>query len=98
MTGFEVTAVLAVDDPRRHMPRFFFDIQDGQLTTDDVGTEFPNAHAARDAAIKVLPDIAREEISQGESRQVAVLMRNEAGQALFAASLILNAEWLVEVA
>jgi hypothetical protein len=76
------------------MPRFFFDIQDGQLIPDDIGTEFPNAHAARDAAIRILPDIAREEMSLGKSRQVAVLMRDETGQALFAASLILSAEWL----
>ncbi len=80
------------------MPRFFFDIQDGQLIPDDIGTEFPNAHAARDAAIRILPDIAREKMSLGKSRQVAVLMRDETGQALFAASLILSAEWLIDTA
>ena len=51
------------------MPRFFFDILDGILTTDDTGTVFPNAHVARDAAIKVLPDVVRgdEEIDTGET-------------------------------
>lgn len=78
------------------MPLFFFDIQDGQLTADDVGSDFPDVHAARDAAIRVLPDIARHEMGLGESRQVAVLMRNEAGQAVFAASLIISTEWLIE--
>lgn len=80
------------------MPSFFFDIRDGILTTDDVGSEFPNAHAARDAAIRVLPDIARDHIGASESREVAVLMRNEAGQNLFTASLTLTAKWLVETA
>ncbi|TGD94077.1 DUF6894 family protein [Methylobacterium nonmethylotrophicum] len=80
------------------MPRFFFDIQDDCLTTDDVGTEFPNAHAACDAAIRVLPNIARDEVARSESRQVAVLLRDEAGRALFAASLILNTKWLVDTA
>ena len=78
------------------MPRYFFDIVDGELTVDDVGVEYPNAHAARDAAIKALPDIARDTIAQGSSREVLVLMRSEAGQALFTAALSLTAKWLVD--
>lgn len=80
------------------MPRFFFDISDGVITKDDEGLEYPNAHAARDAAIRTLPDIAREEIGVGGSRAVTVLMRDEAGRALFTASLTLTAAWLVDTA
>ena len=78
------------------MPRFFFDITDGGLILDDVGTEFPNVHAARDAAIKVLPDVARDEIGEGQSREIMVLMRDDADKALFTAALTLTAKWLVE--
>ena len=78
------------------MPRFFFDISDGDLIVDTDGTEFPNAHAARDEAIKVLPDIARTEIAARGHREVVVLMRNEAGRALFTAALTLTAKWLVD--
>lgn len=78
------------------MPRYFFDIVDGDLTVDDAGTEFPNAHAARDAAIRVLPDIARDKIGAGQSRDVQVLMRDEEGRAIFTASLTLSAKWLVD--
>lgn len=80
------------------MPLFFFDVEDGHLTTDDIGSKFPNAHAARHAAIRALPDIARNHIGAGESREVAVLMRDETGQNLFTASLTLSAKWLVETA
>lgn len=80
------------------MPRFFFDITDGTTTIDDMGTELPNAHAARDEAIKALPSIAVDEIGTGESRVVSVLMRDEAGTDLFQASLTLSAEWLVKTA
>ena len=80
------------------MPRFFFDFANGAVMPDDTGTEFPNAHAARDAAINVLPDIARDEISAGNSRAVVVLMRDENGRALFTASLALTANWLVDTA
>jgi hypothetical protein len=80
------------------MPRFFFDITDGATTIDDAGTDLPNAHAARDAAIKVLPDIARDEIGKRQSREVSVLMRDVDGRALFTASLTLTARWLVDTA
>ena len=80
------------------MPLFFFDITDGGLILDDLGTEFPNAHAARDAAIKVLPDVARDTIGEGEGREVVVLMRDDANRALFTAALTLTAKWLVETA
>ena len=80
------------------MPLFFFDITDGGLVLDDVGTEFPDAHAARDAAIKVLPEVARDEIGGGQSWEISVLMRDEADKALFTAALTLTAKWLVETA
>lgn len=79
-----------------NVARYFFDISDGVLTTDNDGTEFPDAHAARDAAIKVLPDIARKEIGDGNSREVLVLVRDETGRAIFSASLALTAKWLVD--
>lgn len=78
------------------MPRFFFDFSDGVLIVDDDGTEFPDAHAARDAAIRTLPDIARTEIAARGHRDVVVLMRDETGRALFTAALTLTAKWLVD--
>ncbi|MFH6781353.1 MULTISPECIES: DUF6894 family protein [Methylobacterium] len=80
------------------MACFYFDIQDGHLIVDDVGSEFPNARAARDAAIRVLPDIARVHMGTGQSREVSVLMRDSAGHNLFAATLTLTTTWLVEPA
>ncbi len=80
------------------MPRYFFDISDGGLTIDDVGTEFPDAHAARDAAINLLPDVARDEMRCEKSREVLALVRDETGRAIFTASLMLQTKWLVEMA
>lgn len=77
------------------VPRFFFDIADGGLIIDDEGTEYPDAHAARAAAIATLPDVARDVIGESKSREVIVLMRDESNRALFTASLTLSAKWLV---
>lgn len=78
------------------MPLFFFDFSDGAATVDDEGTEFPNAHAARDAAIQTLPQIVLDRTDLRQSRMVSVLMRDEVGRYLFTASLNLSSRWLVE--
>lgn len=80
------------------MPRFFFDIVDGGLTVDDVGLDFADAHAARDVALKTLPAVARDEIGDGTSHEVSVLIRDEDNRALFMASLTFTAKWLVDTA
>lgn len=80
------------------MARFFFDITDGVTMVDDTGTEFPNAHAARDAAIRTLPDIARDEMGTRGGRMFSVQMRDDFGRYLFTASLNLSARWLVDTA
>jgi len=78
------------------MPRFFFDITAGTTTVDTDGVELPNAHAARDEAVYVLPDIASDELRSGRSQAVSVVIRDDAGRKLFRASLTLDAAWLVE--
>ena len=80
------------------MPRFFFDFSDGPMTIDDEGTEFANAHAARDAAVRTLPEIAIDKTDLQQNRMVSVLMRDDVGRYLFTASLNLSGRWLVETA
>ncbi|QRM33922.1 hypothetical protein [Microvirga sp. VF16] len=77
------------------MDRFYFDINDGErLTRDEVGNLCQSRKAMRDAAIKVLPDIARDELPDGDRRDFTVKVRDEGGHYLFQATLSLAAEWL----
>jgi hypothetical protein len=77
------------------MPRFYFDINDGhRLTHDDKGQHFASREQARVAAIAVLPDIARDEIANGDTRVFSVQVRDDAGGTIFEASLSLQARWL----
>ncbi|WP_262266330.1 DUF6894 family protein [Microvirga yunnanensis] len=77
------------------MHRFYFDIHDGErFTRDEVGSLCQGRKAMRDAAIKVLPDIARDELPDGDRRDFMVEVRNEDGHYLFRATLSLAAEWL----
>ena len=62
------------------MPRNFFDVQDSGPQKDDVGTDCANLDAVRKAALKILPDIAKEDIpSNGERRTITVIARDEVG-------------------
>ncbi|MER2265281.1 DUF6894 family protein [Methylobacterium oxalidis] len=77
------------------MPLFFFDIDDGeQRRRDDTGTECKDLTAARDAAIGILPDIAREVLPNGDHRVFISTVRDEAGRTVFQARLSLTAEWV----
>lgn len=51
------------------MPRYFIDTSDGQRPLiDNVGQEFPDAEAARRAALDALPDMARDELRSQDFR------------------------------
>ena len=77
------------------MPRYFFDIDDGEHSSrGDVALEFADAQAARDNAVSALPDIARDVMPDGKRREFVVTMRDESGTPIFKATLLFKAEWL----
>lgn len=77
------------------MPRFFFDIDDGERrTTDSEGLELADLSAARDTAVSILPDLAREELPDGDRRVFVCQVRDDKGTVLFVATLSLVAEWV----
>ena len=77
------------------MPLFYFDIHDGVcLIRDDKGTELPDRHAARNAAISVLPGLARDELPDGDRRQFSSEVRDASGKVIFRATLSLATEWI----
>ncbi len=75
------------------MPRFFFDtMTDRVLVRDQIGTELPSWEAARQEAIKMLPDIARDEIPHdGNRREIIADVRDETGRVVFTAQLSFTA-------
>jgi hypothetical protein len=75
--------------------RYYFDIDDGEHSiTDDEGTEADSLQIVRNEAISVLPDIAREELPDGDYRVFAIQVRDEMKRPIFKATLTLRAEWL----
>lgn len=78
------------------MARFFFDIDDGELATeDDEGLELDGLATARDKAIAVLPNIARDVLPDGDRRTFVVTVRDARGAKVFRAVLDFEARWLV---
>ena len=70
------------------MPRYFFDIQDAKgLHRDDVGDEFADFEEAREQAQGLLPDIAREELPDGELHKIVCEVRDETGRAVYRGQL-----------
>jgi hypothetical protein len=76
------------------MPRYFFDTDDGDdWFQDDEAMYFPDAGAARDAAIGALPDMARDKLQDGDRHTLAVQVRYESGTLGYSAKLGLSGEW-----
>lgn len=77
------------------MPRFFFDIDDGERrTTDSEGLELPDLAAAGNVAVSILPDLAREELPDGDRRVFVCQVRDDRSTVIFIATLSLVAEWV----
>jgi hypothetical protein len=70
------------------VPRYFFDIHDGQFRPDDEGTECADFEAARREAMISLPEIARWIIpSDGDNQAFTVLIRDADGTVVYTATL-----------
>ena len=72
------------------MPRFFFDIHDGEdFTPDRVGLDLDSLEAAKDEAKKTLPDIVKDEMLDGNRRDVTVDVKDAARQIVWRITLSL---------
>ena len=77
------------------MPRFFIDFQDGDtLHSDDEGSSLLAFEQARDEAVGLLPQIARDQLPDGEYREFVATVRDKNGVALYRASLTFRGEHL----
>ena len=77
------------------MPRYFFDIDDGERhLRDDEGWEYPGLQEACAAAIRTLPDIARDGVLAGDRQDIVATVRDAGNQMLLRVTLSLRTEWL----
>lgn len=77
------------------MPRYYFDVDDGTgFILDSYGIECGSLDAMRYAAVDALPDIARDELPDGDHRTMTVKVRDVGGQYLLEATLTVDVRWL----
>ena len=70
------------------MPRFFFDVHNAIGShRDDFGDEFATFEEARDQAQSLLPDIAREELPDGELHVITCDVRDDTGRVVYRGKL-----------
>lgn len=80
------------------MPRYYFDVLDGGLFTDEEGVEFPDRATARAVALRSLPEMANDIVDIEDGREVTITMRDDAGRPILAATLTIDARWLDDAA
>jgi hypothetical protein len=76
------------------VPLYFFDIAgSGGTSPDPSGIDLLDDSEARDQAIALLPDIARNELPDGDQHKFVATARNERGEVVYEASLALHGTW-----
>ena len=70
------------------MARYYFDVQDGKgFHPDDIGDDFDSFEEARKQCQALLPDIAREELPDGELHTITCNVRDDTGRVLYRGEL-----------
>ncbi|CAD7044623.1 hypothetical protein REJC140_03843 [Pseudorhizobium endolithicum] len=77
------------------MPRYFFDLTNGDgLTRDEMGSVFPES---REPLLKevsrILTDLARDELPGTDSGEITVTVRDERGCTVLVGSLDFQTRW-----
>ena len=76
------------------MPRYFFDVEDGDRTVDEVGMELEGARVAAIEAMKTLLDVGRFEVVIKNERRLTVVVRDESGKSVYRTEMAIEADWL----
>ena len=70
------------------MPRFYFDVRDGEsFIGDGEGLLFPDIESARDEATRALAEIALDVLPGAIVREIAIEVRDQAGEQLLRTAL-----------
>jgi hypothetical protein len=73
------------------MAKLFIDTSDqDRFIRDEIGYEFESEQAAKTAAIDALPDMARDELPDGDARSFSAIVRDQRGRPVLQASLTLR--------
>ena len=82
---------------RRRYAAFFFDVYDEDTSfRDEEGTELSDHEAARNSAMKLLPEMARDEVPRdGDRRAFTVVISDADRKAIYTATLSYAGLWLV---
>ena len=75
------------------MPRFFIDTSDQErFVRDETGHECVDLEDAKRLAVDALPDMARDELPDGDDRTFLAIVRGEDGRTLLQCTLSLHVQ------
>ncbi len=79
----------------RVVPTYYFDIYDNdKLLPDDFGAELANLYEARDQAIALLPDIARDALPDGDRHVFKIVVKCKGLRVRYVTTLTLDGAWV----
>jgi hypothetical protein len=79
------------------LARYYFDVHDGELIRDSVGTICNGYNDIRYQAMHTLPEIAKEQVPKdGDTQSYSIFVRNYNNATVYTATLSFAGRWLGE--
>lgn len=80
---------------RALMPQYFFDTHNGDVhIRDNKGLHFADREAARQASHAVIEDMAKDDIPDGNMRNLYVNVKDAAGMPIYTVCMSIVGRWL----
>ncbi len=77
------------------MAKYYFETEfENVLVSDEEGLELVDDHAARAAALRALPDIAKDTIPIGDHRVFTIRVLNETRALVYQGTVIFEGDWV----
>lgn len=70
------------------MPRYFFDVHDGKVVIDTVGTELPDLDSAREEARRIVIGMASDITLKRDAVQLRIHVRDQASVRVFTGTML----------
>lgn len=74
------------------MPRYFFDVEDGELTRDEDGQVFAGLREVEQECMRAICEMGRDWLPDGKTRRIGITVRDDADRPVLTLTLSVDVE------
>jgi hypothetical protein len=74
------------------VPRYFFDVEDGELTRDEDGQVFASLREVEEECMRAICEMGRDWLPDGKTRRIEIIVRDDADRPVLTMTLSVDVE------